>query len=111
VENNFKIIDNKQMVINDNWVVYMILCGDNTLYTGITNNLAKRIKQHNSDLGAKYLRGRKPLTIVFTEDGHNRSSASRREYGIKRLSRNEKDELIKSKLNPQSCDMLLKYKL
>lgn len=87
------------MNIKEIWTVYIILCSDNTLYTGITNNLDKRLKQHNAEQGAKYLRGRKPLQLVYAEDGHNRSSASRREYSIKCFTRQEKINLINSSKN------------
>lgn len=89
------------------WTVYMLLCGDDTFYTGITIDLKKRFNQHNADRGAKYLRGRKPLQIVYVENGHNRSSASRREHGIKRLARQEKIKLIDSDKNVLKNSMLL----
>jgi putative endonuclease len=87
------------VVIKVDWTVYIILCGDNSLYTGITNDLDKRLAHHNSEKGAKYLRGRKPLQIVYVESGHNRSSASRRENQIKRSTRQDKIKLIHSEKN------------
>ncbi len=78
------------------WQVYIILCTDNSLYTGITNDLRRRLVQHAAQRGAKYFRGRKPLRVVYLEAGHNRSSASRREAMIKKLSRDEKLLLIAS---------------
>ena len=82
----------------DEWVVYILQCADDTLYTGITNDLEKRLQQHNGELknGAKYTRGRQPVTLVYTEASSSRSEASKREYAIKRLSRSEKDALITS---------------
>lgn len=77
------------------WFVYMVLCDDNTIYTGITNDLKKRIEKHISGKGAKYFRGRKPLKIVYTENFKNRSIATKREIEIKRLNRREKETLIK----------------
>ena len=77
------------------WCVYMLLCDDNTIYTGITNNLKKRFDNHISGKGAKYLRGRKPLEIVYTENFKNRSMATIREMEIKKLNRREKEILIK----------------
>ena len=77
------------------WRVYMLLCDDNTIYTGITNDLKKRFKNHISGKGAKYLRGRKPLEIVYTENFQNRSMATKREIEIKKLNRIEKEILIK----------------
>ena len=77
------------------WCVYMLLCDDNTIYTGITNDLKKRFENHISGKGAKYLRGRKPLEIVYTENFQNRSMASKREIEIKKLNRRKKEALIK----------------
>ena len=73
----------------------MLLCDDNTIYTGITNDLKKRFENHILGKGAKYLRGRKPLEIVYTENFQNRSMATKREMEIKRLNRREKEALIK----------------
>ena len=77
------------------WCVYMLLCDDNTIYTGITNDLKKRFENHISGKGAKYLRGRKPLEIVHTENFQNRSMATKREMEIKKLNRRKKEALIK----------------
>ena len=79
-----------------NWLVYIILCTDDTLYTGITTDLQRRLAQHASGRGAKYFRGRQPLRIVYQESGHSRGSASRRELEIKALARTEKLILIAS---------------
>ena len=79
-----------------NWVVYMILCSDDSLYTGITTDIARRHAQHASRRGAKYFRGRIPGPLVYLEGGHTRSTASRREAEIKRLSRQAKRLLIES---------------
>ena len=76
------------------WCVYMLLCDDNTIYTGITNDLKKRFENHISGKGAKYLRGRKPLEIVYKENFQNRSMATKREREIKKLNRREKEALI-----------------
>lgn len=84
--------------VND-WLVYIILCSDNTLYTGITNNIERRMQQHASQQGAKYFRGRRPQKLVHLEDGHDRSSASQREAAIKKLKRVDKDALIGSGVN------------
>lgn len=69
-----------------NWQVYMILCSDNSLYTGITTDPARRLRQHASGRGAKYFRGRRPEKLLYLETGHSRSSAGRREAEIKRLT-------------------------
>ena len=78
------------------WQVYIILCSDQSLYTGITNDMARRLAQHQAGEGAKYFRGRRPLKVVYLEGDHDRSSASRREAEIKRLSRAQKLRLIAS---------------
>ena len=77
------------------WEVYIIRCDDGTLYTGVTTNLERRFREHR-DLrcGAKYFNGRKPLAVVYSENGHDRSSACQREAAIKKLSREEKLSLI-----------------
>lgn len=82
-----------------NWQVYIILCTDNTLYTGITTDLQLRLSQHASGRGAKYFRGRQPVEVVYQENGHTRSTASRRELEIKALARAEKCILISSDMN------------
>ncbi len=81
------------------WQVYMILCSDNSLYTGISNDVERRIVQHAGQRGAKYFRGRQPEYLVYLESGHDRSSASQREVAIKRLRRTGKEHLIQSELN------------
>ncbi len=68
-----------------NWQVYIILCSDNSLYTGITTDMDRRLRQHGKGRGAKYFRGRRPERVVYLETGHTRSSASRREAEIKKL--------------------------
>ncbi|MEG1497520.1 MAG: GIY-YIG nuclease family protein [Clostridiales bacterium] len=76
------------------YIVYMLRCSDDTLYTGITNNLERRINQHNSGTGAKYTRGRCPVYLVYTEECTNQSMALKREIALKKLSRQKKEELI-----------------
>lgn len=87
------------------WQVYIILCSDNTLYTGISNDVERRIQQHASQRGARYFRGRQPQRLVYLEGGHDRSSASRREAAIKKLRRSDKDRLIGSAQNEAKKDM------
>ncbi len=77
-----------------NWVVYILKCGDETLYTGITNDLPARLGAHESGTGAKYTKGRGPFTVLHQEFFENRSLASKREIKIKKLSRAEKLALI-----------------
>ncbi len=78
------------------WQVYMILCSDDSLYTGITTDIGRRLEQHGNGLGAKYFRGRKPRQLVYLESGHTRSTAAQREAAIKRLPRTDKCRLISS---------------
>ncbi len=82
-----------------NWQVYMIICSDNSLYTGITTDVQRRFSQHLAGTGAKYFRGRIPHRLVYMEGGHNRSTASRREAQIKKLRSDEKRQLIVSTAN------------
>lgn len=76
------------------WQVYIILCSDNSLYTGITTDIERRFRQHADGRGAKYFRGRQPLQVAYLENGHNRSSASCRETQIKTMNRAEKALLV-----------------
>ena len=77
-----------------NWYVYIILCSDDSLYTGITTDVARRFVQHGSGRGARYFRGRQPREVVYVESGHDRSSAGRREAEIKGMTRAAKTALI-----------------
>lgn len=79
-----------------NWAVYMLRCADDTFYTGVTTNLQRRLDEHNGVVagkGARYTRGRRPVTLVWWEDSHSRSSALKREYAIKQLRRSAKLQL------------------
>lgn len=76
------------------WYVYILRCGNGTLYTGITDNVPRRLAAHRSGKGAKYTRGRGPLELVYQEEVPDKSSALKREYQIKQLSRQEKETLI-----------------
>ena len=77
-----------------NWSLYIIEASDASYYTGITTDVDRRFNQHLSGAGAKFFNGRQPVAVVYQEDGHDRSSASRREAEIKKLSRREKVALI-----------------
>ena len=81
------------------WFVYMLRCKDNSIYTGITNDLKKRIETHLSGNGSKYLRGKLPLKLVYIESFEDRSTASKREIEIKKLKKKEKELLINLKKN------------
>jgi putative endonuclease len=80
------------------YFVYIVKCADETFYTGIATELERRIEEHNnSDKGAKYTRVRRPVRLVYSEEYPDRSSASKREYEIKKkMSRSEKLKLIES---------------
>jgi len=81
-----------------NYFVYILRCHDDTLYTGITTDLQRRLKEHNSsDKGAKYTKNRRPVELVYAEKQNDRSNASKREYLLKHLSRSQKLQLIKEK--------------
>ena len=78
---------------------YMVLCKDNTLYTGWTNDLEKRLAAHNAGTGAKYTKTRRPVRMVYAEEQEEKREAMRREAQIKQLSRPEKVALISSAKN------------
>ena len=73
-----------------NYYVYILRCADDTLYTGWTTDIEARIEAHNAGTGAKYTRGRGPVTLVYKEELPNKSAATKREYAIKQLTRQEK---------------------
>ncbi len=87
--------------MKNKYTVYLLECSDATLYTGYTNDLEKRIKNHNeSKTGAKYTRARRPVKLVYQENFRSLSPALKREIAIKKLSRAEKLQLIKNKKQP-----------
>ena len=77
------------------WYLYLVRCHDGSLYTGIATNVARRFTEHKDNNGAKYLRGRGPLTLVFQKNLGNRSLAQVVESRIKKLSKSRKERLIK----------------
>jgi putative endonuclease len=87
-----------QLVSNksSSWVVYILKCADNTLYTGITNDLPARLDKHASGAGAKYTRGRSPYEVIYTEHCGTQGEALKREAAIKRLGRSAKLQLAVS---------------
>ncbi len=82
------------MTESDEWLVYILKCGDGSYYTGITKDMEKRIGEHRSGKGAKYVRGRGPLEIVFIKNTDSHGSALKHEIKIKKLSKLKKKELI-----------------
>jgi putative endonuclease len=76
------------------WYIYILECSDNTLYTGITTDVNRRLLEHNSGKGAKYTKMKRPVVLKALFEAKDRSEASKEEYRIKRLSREEKLKLI-----------------
>ncbi|TVO77006.1 GIY-YIG nuclease family protein [Sedimenticola selenatireducens] len=82
------------------WYIYILQCSDNTLYTGITTDLERRLHEHNhSPKGAKYTRARRPIVLVYSEPADCRSTASRREWELKQLNATDKRQLISAQSN------------
>lgn len=86
------------------WYVYILRCGDGSLYTGITVDVEKRLAAHRSGRGAKYTRGRGPLILVYCERCGTHSGALKRELAIKALPREDKEKLIENKLQGECAD-------
>jgi putative endonuclease len=80
------------------WIVYILECSDNSLYTGITNDLERRLKEHRTGRGAKYTKHRSPLRVGYAEYQNNKGAALTREAAIKSLARSEKLALIAAQL-------------
>lgn len=80
------------------WVVYLLRCADDTLYTGITTDIEARLKKHNAGVGAKYTRSRLPVVCAWQEQATSESNARKREAEIKKLTRIEKLHLIQTLL-------------
>lgn len=82
------------------YYLYILRCADETLYTGITTTLQRRVKEHNSShLGARYTRSRRPVELVFSKKFANRAAASKEEFRIKRLSKEQKLKIISEALS------------
>lgn len=80
------------------WYVYILRCADGTLYTGMTDDVARRAEVHNAGKGAKYTRGRTPVEVVHWESCESYSAALKREYAIKKLTRQQKLSLVENRL-------------
>ncbi|MHB8473702.1 MAG: GIY-YIG nuclease family protein [Gammaproteobacteria bacterium] len=76
------------------WFVYLLRCADDSLYTGISNDVVARVLAHNDGKGAKYTRGRRPVALVYVEAAADRACAQQREAAIKRLPRAAKWQLV-----------------
>lgn len=79
------------------WYLYILRCGYGTLYTGITTDVEKRLEAHRSGKGAKYTRGRSPLELIYREKCGSHSDALKRELTVKKLSREQKEMLLRKK--------------
>ncbi len=80
--------------MENTWYLYILRCGDGTLYTGITTDVNRRLEAHRSGKGAKYTRGRSPLALAYQEECGTHSSALKRELAVKGLSREQKEAMI-----------------
>ena len=81
-----------------NWSVYILKCSDDSLYTGVTTDIQRRVNEHNhcSTKGAKYTRSRRPVKLIYAENHPDRASACKRESAIKKLTRAKKEQLFSS---------------
>lgn len=78
------------------WHIYILRCADNTLYTGITTDIRRRVSEHNrGQAGAKYTKAKRPVTLAYSEAVPNRSAALKREAEIKKLSKQQKENLTR----------------
>ena len=81
---------------NGSWFVYVVQCSDNTLYTGVTTDVNRRVHEHNtSSRGAKYTKSRRPVKLTYSINFENRSLAQRAESRFKKLTRRQKEEVVK----------------
>lgn len=92
------------MTTNAIWYLYLLRCADNSLYCGVTTDLARRVEQHNIDnkRGAKYTRVRRPVSLAYAEQCLSRSDACQKEYQVKQLSKAKKEQLVASYLSAKS---------
>lgn len=87
------------MIAQKTWYVYFLRCNDNSLYAGITTDINRRLHQHNhTKLGAKYTRAKRPVTLVFIESAPDKSTASKREYQLRTLTKLKKEHLVSTYL-------------
>lgn len=94
---------NVEKAAEDSWFVYMLRCADDSLYTGITNDVERRCQQHNAGTGARYTRSRLPVELVYRESQASRSLALKSELAIKRLTRQKKETLIRDCVAAKPC--------
>ncbi len=86
------------------WYLYLLRCGDGSLYCGITTDVQARLERHRRGKGAKYTRGRGPLEVVYTEECDDHSAALKREIWVKALSREEKQKMVCEYEQKRRCD-------
>ena len=85
------------------WFLYLLRCRDKTIYTGITTDLERRLAQHNEGVASRYTRSRLPVVMVYNEICDSHGSALKREYAVKALKREEKEALVKKKMQRTSA--------
>ena len=95
--------------MNSMHYVYILRCADDTLYTGWTTDVERRVAVHNSGKGAKYTRARLPVELVYTEEFDDKVEAQKREYAIKQLARAEKESLIESSVDEDIHEPCLRF--
>ena len=84
----------------DKWILYVVRCSDGSLYTGVTNNLKRRILEHNYGMrGAKYTRSRRPVEVVYEENCTSHSDALKKEWAFKKLSKAKKERRVAESKN------------
>jgi len=85
-------------MLNQSWYVYIVRCADDSLYTGITKDILRRVEEHNTDdkLGAAYTHNRRPVTLVYQESHTTRSAAARREHKIKQMNKKTKEAFLRA---------------
>jgi len=88
---------NAQKTKTGRWLLYILKCKDGTYYTGITNDLSRRVKQHNEGTASRYTRSRRPVKVIFQEPCRSKSSALKKEYAVKSLTRKMKEAYIRTK--------------
>ena len=94
--NDWRRREGNRNIVIMGYFVYILTCSDNSLYTGITNNIERRLEEHNKGEGAKYTRGRIPVALSYLESFEDKSGALKKEAQLKRLSRKAKLQLIEA---------------
>lgn len=94
IKNNIDETEIQNLIPKEKVYVYMLRCKNNSLYTGWTTNLERRVREHNKGTGSKYVRANRPVELVYFEEMNDRVEAAKREYQIKQLSKDEKELLV-----------------